>query len=199
MTAATDSVRLKTSDQPVIRREKARGDGVTSDWKLELDTVLSSYAVQVRVDNILQTDPTDYTVDYNNGIILFTAAPVLNSNLIFQYMGVVYTDAEIEVFLTEAGGNTDFAAAKNLMAWAANAAKLAKKESLSGGGGIGAVTLDLAVRAEQLRAAAKAYMDLYKDTAVDTIYGPAEGITEPIWTEQMVSRTIEQELIRNSE
>lgn len=199
--AEIDTVRLKTSDQPVIRREKARGDGVTFDWKLELDTILVSPAPEVRINNVLKAEGTDYTIDYVNGVVFFTAAPVLNDSIIFQYYGIIYTNDEITLFINEAGGNLNYAAALNLMAWAANAARLAKKETQSGGGGLGLVTLDLAVRAQELRQSAKGYMELYEATGAsgsdDSIYAPADGITEVAWTEFSAKQIIAQSLIRD--
>lgn len=193
-----DQVRLRTSDQPILRREAAEGDGVTTQFKLEYSTILASPVPKVWKDSVAQTIVTDFTVDYANGIITMVALPAVNTELVFEASAVVYTDEEIQAFIDSANGNLDYAAARNLFAWAANAAKLARKESLSGGGGPGSVTLDTAVLAEQLRKSAQSYFDLYKALAVDDTTGPADGITEVPWTEHSYEAMYHQTIIRDS-
>jgi hypothetical protein len=193
-----EQVRLKTSDQPVfIREDQLSGNGVDTYFKLINSELIPALPPVVYVNGVV-TPAVNYAVNYSVGSITFVAPPGNDVPLIFEYWTTVYTDEEVEQFLTEAGGNTDYAAAKNLFAWAANASKLAKKETLAGGGGRGEVILDLSVTAEQLRKSAQSYLNNYKETATDDQFGPADGITEIPWTEQMLDRILEQEIVRNS-
>jgi hypothetical protein len=183
----------------VMYQESREGDGVTKQFKLQHPTVLETPTPQVWVDDVPKTIVTDFTVDYVNGIIIFATAPLISARLDFQTSAVVYTDAEIESFLTDAKGNSTYAAALNLMAWAASAAKIARKESLAGGGGPGAITLDTSVTARELREMAKLYMDTFKTSssaeALDE-FGPADGITEVPWTEFSYHDLLAQAFIR---
>jgi hypothetical protein len=196
--SAVEVVRLKTSDQSTfVREDQWSGNGVDNYFKMNNSDLVSATPMVVYKNGVVVAG-ANYTVNYTVGSVTFTVAPANDDALIFEYWTIVFTDEEITQFLTEAGNNTDYAAAKNLFAWAANAAKLAKKETLMGGGGRGEVIVDLAVRAEQLRKSAQSYLDNYVATAVDDQFGPADGITEVAWTEQMYDRILEQEIIRNS-
>lgn len=193
-----EQVRLKTSDQPAfIREDQWAGNGVAVYFKLNNSELIPTLPPVVYKNGVI-VPSGQYTVNYPVGSITFLAAPANDDPLIFEYWTTVFTDAEVDQFISEAGGNTDYAAAKNLFAWAANASKLAKKETLAGGGGRGEVILDLSVTAEQLRKSAQSYLNNYKETASDDQFGPADGITEIPWTEQMLDRILEQEIVRNS-
>ena len=129
----------------------------------------------------------------------FAVAPAANDVLIFQYYASVWTDVEIEDFLSQYGSNINITSAHILFAWAADAAKLAKRETLSGGGGVGAVTRDTSVAARELRNTAKAIMDWeveYGESLGSQI--PAEGLTEVPWTEAAHYISNEQSIIRDS-
>lgn len=193
-----EQVRLKTSDQPMfIREDQWAGNGVDTYYKLNNSELIAAPAPVVYKAGVI-VPSGQYVVNLPVGSITFSVAPANDDALVFEYWTIVYTDAEVDQFISEAGGNTDYAAAKNLFAWAANASKLAKKETLAGGGGRGEVILDLSVTAEQLRKSAQSYLNNYKETASDDQFGPADGITEIPWTEQMLDRILEQEIIRNS-
>ncbi len=190
-----EAVRLKTSDQQMIHREAGVGDGETSEFKMELDQILTSPVPRVWKANVLLTTPAAYTIDLTNGIVTFVTIPAVNVELIFEYTSAVFTDAEVQFFLDEASGNTTLAAALNLFAWAASAAKLAKKETLAGGGGIGSVTLDLAVRSKELRESAKAYITQYQ-TLEGTGYA-IDSITQVAWTSQLAEKQLVAWLLRD--
>src|SRR5262245_11165337 len=121
-----EAVRLKASDQPKLYRESWAGDGVTSIIHVEVGSIATSPAPKVWKNNVLQTETTHYIVDYENGLITIVGpAPSLGDDFIIEYSATVYTDEEVDHFLTEASGNTTLAAAFMLYAWSANAAKLA--------------------------------------------------------------------------
>lgn len=193
MTLSTiDKIRLRTSDKPVINREVANGDGVSKYWKLEHAPIATSPAIEVRVDNSVVAN---YTVDEANGIVTFNAAPAVNSDIEFIYYWMIFTDAEIEDFYSEAGSSIPLAAAQVLLAIAADASKVAQRHAMAGGGGLGSVTLDTSVTARELRATAAAILEMEAEAGEIT---PAEGLTEPLWTEFQYRSSTEQRILRGS-
>jgi hypothetical protein len=188
-----DGVRLKISDKSHITREVAIGTGVDKYFKLQQSPVLITPAVEVRVNGVAATEGVNYTVDYTHGIIEFSTVPIVTDQLEFTYYWSIFTDDEVQYFLSEAGGNTTIAAAKLLLAWAADAAKLAKRQTLSGGGGLGQVVVDTSVAAKELRATAAAIIKTEQDLGESI---PAEGFTETPWTEAMYKRQIDQHVTR---
>lgn len=183
-----EAVRLKAADQPKIHREAWTADGTSSSIQLEFHPILLLPVPRVWAESVLQTETTHYTIDYDNGILTLTSTPVADTEYVIEYTATVFSDEEIEYFLTEASNSVTKAAALTLYAWAADAAKLAKKESLSGGGGMGSVSLTTDQRARELRASADAYMrqyEMYENAGV-----PFETITEVPWTEQVEDRVV---------
>jgi hypothetical protein len=193
-----ETVRLKAGDKARLRREEGRGTGEATVFRLTFQPVLSTPPPMVFVDQLLATVTTDYTVDLEQGVIKFVVAPTENASIVFEYYAVIFTDDEVNLFIGEAGGNTDYATAKMLMAWAANHSKLAQRETIAGGGGMGLVTRDTSLAATQLRETAKAFMDLY-DLSPDSPASitPSMGFTEVAWTEQMAERLYNQQIIRD--
>ena len=189
------AVRLRSSDKSAITRETSTGDGFTQYWKLKQSAILTTPPIEVRNNDVLQTLTSDYTVDQENGIVTFTVAPVVNDELDFTYYWSVFSDAEIQYFIDDAGGNVTIATAKLLLAWAADAAKIAKRQTLSGGGGLGQAVIDTSVVAKELRATAKALIDTERDLGESI---PAEGFTEVPWTEQIYHRQVDQHIIRDN-
>lgn len=190
-----ERVRIKIADKSSIVREIDEGDGVARVFKLGNENVMASPALQVWVNDILQTDPGDYSVDLTNGIVTFTAAPTLNIDIVFQYYWTLFTDNEIQDFLDENGGSVNIASAKLLFALAANAALIAKRSTLAGGSGLGSITEDTSVAARELRATANGLIELEGQVGADI---PAEGLTEIPWTEQIYKRQLEQDIIRDN-
>lgn len=186
-----EAVRLKSADRSTLTREVGVGDGESYIFKLGHNSILTSPAPEVRIDNVLQGG--NYTVDYTNGVIEFTAPPLVNTQIEFTYYWSVFTDAQIQYFLDDSGANVTVAAAKVLLAFASDAAKIAQRQSLAGGGGLGAVTIDTSVAARELRAAAKALVEM--ETQIGTSI-PAEGLTEINWTEMNYKMGVEQGVIR---
>lgn len=189
-----DVVRMKTADQSSITRETATGDGTQVLFVLDHKNIVADPGLRVFINNVSQS--SGFTVDNAAGSVTFSSAPSNGSSIEFDYFWSVYSDEEIQQFLSEAGGDTDFAAAKMLLAWAANAARIAMRETLSGGGGMGLVTRDTSVAAKELRNTAAAFLEQYQ-TNPNATGAVMEGVTEIIWTDQMASRFDEQEYRRN--
>jgi len=190
-----EQVRLKISDKPHITRELTDGDGTGKYFKLGNAQVSLIPIPQIRVDGILKTEGADYTIDYVQGIVTFVAAPAIGLEIDFLYYYTVFSDDEITQFLTDGADNTVVAAAYALYAWAADAAKLAKRYTLSGGGGLGQVVGDTSVTAKELRETAKALIATEKELGESI---PAEGLTEVSWTEFQYLDGAGQSIIRTS-
>jgi hypothetical protein len=143
----------------------------------------------------VKSEGIDYTVDYSNAIISFSALPVVNDDLEFIYYWSIFTDDEIQYFLDDSAGSVNIASAKALLAIAADAAKIAQRQSLAGGGGLGAVSIDTSVAARELRALAQTLIDQEQDIANNT---PYDQLTEVVWNDQSLVRGLDQHLIRES-
>ena len=184
---AIQTVRLYTSDRPALQKEEwTTTDGVVAQVALEHLPVLASPVPRVWKNNVLQTETTNYTIDYTNGIVTFLVAPSVNDIVVIEYSSVVFSDDEVQHFIDAAGGNATLAASNMLFAWAADAARVSRKEALSGGGGIGSMSISTDMRARELRASAQAYRDQYDKYEGTGV--PAEGITEIPWTTEMEAR-----------
>lgn len=188
-----EAVRLRSSDRSAITREEGVGTGSDVHFKLGHNVIISSPALEVRLDGVLQN--SGYTVDLTNGIVDFIVAPAVGIKIEFTYYWSIFSDAEIQYFIDDAGGNIPTATAQVLLAIAADASKIAQRQSLAGGGGLGAVTIDTSVAARELRNTAQAILDQVKQVEVTT---PADGLTEPAWTEFGYHEIVDQSLIRNS-
>lgn len=188
-----EAVRLKAADRSTITREEGVGDGTSVYYKLGHDSILSSPAIQIRFNGVTQVG--GYTVDLESGVVLFTSAPAVNVQIEFMFYWSIFTDNQIQYFLDDSGGNVTIAAAKVLLATAADAAKVAQRQSLAGGGGLGAVTIDTSVAARELRNAAQALVQMEAEIG-STV--PYEGLTEINWTEFNYKMGIEQQVIRGS-
>lgn len=187
-----EAVRLKSSDRSAIEHEAAVATGDSITIKLKNTNILLSPAPLVRKNSVLLTEGADYDIDYVNGLVTFDTIPAVNDELDFVYYWSLFTDDEIQYFLDAHSGSIDLATAGLLLAWAADAAKLAKRQTLSGGGGLGQVVIDTSVVAKELRATAKALIDSSVTLANDT---PAEGFTTIPWTEAMFRRGLEEHIL----
>lgn len=186
-----DAVRLKTGDKSVITREISIGDGVKTVYKLGHENL---QGLQIWVNEVLQVVDTQYTADTALGVITFASPPGLNIEIIFQYYWTQYSDEEVQYFLSEAG-SINLAASLLLYALAADAAKVAMRETLAGGGSFGSVTRDTSLTAQELRETAKALKNLYEETELGDQF-PAQALTEVAWTNQVAEELFEQEFIR---
>lgn len=197
--SSLERVRQKIGDRASIRRETIVADGVSDNFKLRFEPILTSPAPQVWANDVLQVDVTDYVVNYDQGIITFAVDVPVETKLVFQYYAVVWLDADLQDMLDQYSDNVNIAAAHILLSWAADVAKVAKRETRSGGGGLGAITQDTSVAARELRNTAKALMDWeieYGDALGSQI--AAEGLTEIPWTEAGFYQTEDQRWIREN-
>lgn len=195
MSTETDTVRRRAGIRTTIEREVSTATGEDVHFKLMHDPIDSIPALQVRVNNTLKVLTTDYTVDAVNGVVSFTTAPSVNDSVEFVYYWSLYTDDEIALFVDDANGNTTVATAYLLLALAADAARLAKRQTLIGGGGIGQSTIDTSVAAKELRETAKALLSTDAELAAQL---PAEGLTTPPWTEANYEEQAWQSIVRSS-
>lgn len=184
------AVRLKSGDRSVITREVGRGDGSSKYFKLKNSRILVDPPIEVRINGALTSA---FAVDVDNGIVTMTSAPVQDDEIEFVYYWSVYNDTEIQYFIDDNGANTTLAAAKVLLAIAADASKIAKREAMAGGGGLGSVTLDTSVVARELRNTAQAMID--NEIQLGN-YEPAEGLTEVNWTPMDYAEALGQRVIR---
>jgi hypothetical protein len=74
------------------------GDGETTEFKLAHGNVKSGTLV-VYVGNTLQEENTDYTVDYEEGMITFSSAPADLVSVTADYKFSVFSDTELTEFL----------------------------------------------------------------------------------------------------
>lgn len=188
-------VRLAISDKPILTRETSRGDGLAKYFRLGNSGIQLSPAPEVRIDGLIKSETGDYTVNYDQGVVTFVTPPGINTTIDFIYYWSIFTDEELQFFLDDAGGNRVIASANALMAWAADAAKIAKRQTMSGGGGLGQVVMDTAVTAKELRSTAAAIIQMEKDL-VESV--PAEGITEVAWNEFNYQKIVDQSIVRES-
>jgi hypothetical protein len=188
-----ETVRLKTSDRPRLYREQAEGNGSTTDWRLEAHPLLPTPVPRVWQNDTELTVVTHFTVDYEDGIISLLTAPALGDELVFEYMAVVFSDADVEQFLADAGGSTLLGSAFLLQAWSAEMAKVARRETINGGGPLGAVTTDTAVRAKELRESSRAYLDMYRSSDAEG-GGAYDSLTRVAWTHWVAQDIVLDEL-----
>lgn len=191
-----DAVRLRISDKSLLTREVADGMGSNKIYRVQHAPVVNNPPMQIWVNNVAQVLTTDYTLDEANGVVTFVVTPPAGQEIIFQYYWSVWSDVDLDYFVANASDNVLLASANVLLAWAADAAKIAKRETLQGGPGLGLVTRDTSVAARELREMAKMYLDLYNRQDPEGLDAPADGITEVPWTEQTYNRMLDQEIIR---
>lgn len=193
--SAIERVRQKVSDRSRIDRETAVGDGVSKFFKLGHSPIADDPAIQVWIND---NATSAFTLDANNGLVEFDATPFANDQIVFQYYWSLFSDTEIQDFLDQYSNNVNISAAHMLFALSADVARIAKRETLIGGGGVGQKTIDTSVAAKELRASAKALMDWELEYGTDNgTQSPAEGLTEVPWTEAGWNQLIDQDFIRN--
>lgn len=189
---ATQAVRLKASDKSALFQEPLEGDGLKTSFTLANRPVMGTPAPQVYLAGVLQV--LGYTIDLDNGILNFTVAPASNADVTVLYYWAVFTDEEIQYFLSDSFSNVTLASAKVLLAIASDAAKIAKRQTFFGTHGRD--TIDTSVASKELRDTAKALFDEY-----NLFYGthfPFDQLTEVPWTDATFERMFDQHLIRES-
>lgn len=193
MATDVERVRLKIGDRTKLQRKQSTGDGVSRFFKMDHEPISG---VEVWINDV---STSAFTVDESNGVVEFTTVPNINSKIVFQYSAMIWTDDEITDFLDQYSSNVNIASAHILLAMAADIAKIAKRETLSGGGGLGAVTRDTSVAARELRQAAEALLEYeaeYGTTIGSNV--PADGLTEVPWTEAAYEQSATQRIIREN-
>lgn len=193
MATDIERVRMKIGDRPSLERKQAHGDGISDKYKMDHEPISNP---EVWINGV---GSLDFVSDDTNGVIIFNTTPLATDELEFQYTTSAWTDLEVQDFLDQYSQNSNLAAVHMLLAWAADAARLAKRETKSGGGGLGAITIDTSVAARELRNTAQALLDYEKEYG-ETIgtATPAEGLTEIPWTEAAYVDSVSQKLIRES-
>lgn len=188
-----EAVRLKVADRPTLRREEWEADGVLSEVQLKYHPIVALPVLRVWKNNTLQVVDVDYTVDLPSGVVvILPSVPAIESLFVFEFTSVAFSDAEVQHFLDETSSTT-LAAANLLLAWSADAARIAQKESLAGGGGYGSMSITTDMRARELRETAKAYFAQYQQYEAQGV--AAEYITEVAWTDHMAERMILNDIL----
>ena len=178
-----ETLRLKTGDKSSLKREQFIGaGGGLKAYSLDRKPVLESPAPQVWLNDTLQTLTTHYTIDHEHGFLTFVTAPSAGDKIEVQYYWSIFTDEELEGFLTESSDDVTIASARVLLAIAADKAKVAVRETLQGGGGMGAITHDTSVAAKELRETAKALIQQKVELYALEGLEPADQLTEIPWT-----------------
>ena len=188
-----DAVRLKTGDKSQIERETATGDGATTIYKLGHAPIISGLIVWV--NGVSLSENTNYSVLRPDGVVTLFVAPAQGIDIIFQYYWAVFSDEEVQYFIDDSGGNVTLGAVKLLLSLAADAAKIAMRETMGGGSTSGTVTRDTSLTAQELRETANALYKQYGDEGGGSSF-PADGLTEVLWTVHMDHRAIEEEYYR---
>lgn len=175
-------------------RETVRGNGGIKDFRLGVWPIETSPAIRVYLNNVLKTLTTDYTVDLDEGIVTFVTAPAANDEVRFDYSATVFTDDEVNYFLGQGSNSTTLGAVYMLLAWSADKAKIAKRQTLAGGGGMGTEVVDTSVASKELRETAKAYYTQWEKDEGASV--PFEMITEIAWTSWQAERMVRNEILR---
>lgn len=95
-------VRTELNDQSKQFTKTLAGDGTTKDFPLGYKPIDSS-TLLITVNGTIQTNPTNYTVEANYGVIHFTTAPA--NNAVIKVVGSVFryfSDADLEYFVNTA-------------------------------------------------------------------------------------------------
>jgi hypothetical protein len=94
--------RLEIGDSLKPFSSQSTGDGVTTNFGLSRDPVDPS-SVTVTVDGVTQVSGADFTLDGDNGLILFTAPPAIGAFVLAVGSSYSYfTDADMTLFVQTA-------------------------------------------------------------------------------------------------
>ena len=97
----------------VEREDLGEGDGTQVEWSLANNPVLEE-SEAIYIDSVEQTRDTDYTIDYNTGVVSFTTAPATEDLIIADYYYLDATAAEASIVI-----NGDYAITANFVKWVA--------------------------------------------------------------------------------
>lgn len=71
--------------QDVVNETVGTGDGTTTKFYLSKSKIVTG-SETIRVDGVVQTITTHYTIDYDTGLITFVVAPILNKVIAADFM-----------------------------------------------------------------------------------------------------------------
>lgn len=95
-------VRLELGDNAKQFTTTLTGDGVTSDFYMNVKPVDATY-LTVTVNGVAKANPADFTVEENLGIIHFATAPAINAVIVIEGTHYRYfTTDELTVFVNTA-------------------------------------------------------------------------------------------------
>lgn len=95
-------VRLEIGDQPTNFKFTATGDGVTTVFTLGCKPI-DPLTLSVKVNNVSQLTPTNYSLEKDIGVITFVTAPALNTSIVVNGQHYRYfTDEDITTFIDDA-------------------------------------------------------------------------------------------------
>jgi len=92
-------LRRFSRDIPVLTRELFDGDASTIAFRVKYAPILEG-EYTVKISDVTQVEDTDYTIDRDSGVILFTSAPAsANDNVSVTYKYTKLSDTEwLEIF-----------------------------------------------------------------------------------------------------
>lgn len=120
-------VRHIIPDQPRYHRQQLNGDGINMAYLLANAPIVEDSVSVIYNTNAL--DEADYTVDYENGLIIFDSLPADDDSISVDYKYTLLSDAMLQTYLTITGDDR-LAAAMALDAIAVDQALLLKVISL---------------------------------------------------------------------
>lgn len=121
-------VRVLTSDLPQYDRAEATGDGQTAEFQIvQYPVIEGSYTLYV--EGAAQTEPTDYSLDTEVGLVTFVAAPGNGAGIVVTYRHALLSNQQITDLLA-IESNVKLAAALALDTIASSEALIQKKMRL---------------------------------------------------------------------
>lgn len=96
MTIAT--VRRLIPDNAQYDRSVATGDGVTVEFQVPQHPIIAG-SEHVNVGGVAFTDPANYSLDDDLGLVTFVAAPGAGATIVVTYRYTMLTDAALTEFL----------------------------------------------------------------------------------------------------
>lgn len=178
-------VRDIVPDIPQFHRYLLNGDGINTTYVLpNAPVVLGSVSVRL---NTSVVDPADYTIDLDNGLIIFDTVPAEDDSITVDYKYTLLSDSQINTYMSLVSSNVRLAAAMALDAIATNQALLLKVISVFD------LRTDGAAVARALRAQAQALRD-----AVRTDDSAAFDIAEWVVNDFSLRQVIRNDIIRNT-
>lgn len=97
-------IRMRLGDSLTLTVDKQVGDGVVTLYYLTHKHIQN---LEVAVNNNPVDEGTDYTVDYDDGVINFKNAPADQAPVRMQYMSGAFNDADLQNLLESYGTVTN--------------------------------------------------------------------------------------------